>query len=156
MNHKTFIIALALLALTACQGNTTASEEDDTTLASQTFDKPLNSLDLSRMGYEHQAETRKELRDSDDVFIPKGTPVAISGFCKIARDVPLFAIQWPDDAAHEFKGKNGYFSAHLENNKEVAQMKEGQKYLVKGRIGHGETMCYGSYFIDVDSFTAID
>ena len=36
-------------------------------------------------------------------------------------------------------------------------MKKGQRYLVKGRIGGGDsTMCYGAYFIDVESFTAID
>ena len=148
MNMKLWMIALALLGLTACQGNTAVTEEAD---------KPLNSLDLSRLAYEHQAETRKELRDSDDVFIPKGTPVAMTGVCEIARDVPLFEIHWPDDAADEFKGKSGgYYRAHLYKHPELAQMKDGQTYLVKGRIKGGATMCYGAYFIEVDSFSVID
>lgn len=147
MNKRLFIIPLVLLALTACQSNTTADRGED---------EPLDSLDLTRLAYEHQAETRKELRNSDDVFIPAGTPVAMTGVCEMARDVPLFQIRYPDDAAHEFTGRKDYYRAHLSKHPGLAEMKEGQTYLVKGRIAGGETMCYGAYFIEVESFTTID
>jgi len=148
MINKPFMIALALLALTACQGDSAVNHETD---------QPLDSLDLSRLAYEHQIACRNELRSSDDTFLAAGTPVAMTGVCEIARDVPLFTIDWPGRSADGIPERHRYYRAHLENNVEVATMKKGQRYLVKGRIAGGdETMCYGAYFIDVESFTAID
>ncbi|MFN3165933.1 MAG: hypothetical protein ACE37H_02600 [Phycisphaeraceae bacterium] len=148
MQTKRFIIALALLGLTACQGNTTGSQQGA---------KPLDSIDLTRLAFHHQAETRKQRRSSDDTFIPPGTPVAITGVCELARDEPLFRIEYPAEAAHAFPEKGRTFRAHLYTHPELTQMKQGQKYLVKGTIAGGqETMCYGAYFIEVQSYTAID
>lgn len=148
MNPKRCFIALALLGLTACQGHAPAGQEAV---------KPLDSLDLSRLAYEHDVACRNETRHSDDSFIPPGTPVAMTGVCEIARDVPVFLIDCPDRSADGVPDGHRAFRAHLEDNLEVAQMKKGQRYLVKGRIGGGDaTMCYGAYFIAVDSFTAID
>lgn len=148
MNSQSLMVAIALLALTACQNNTGSN---------QAAEQPLDSQSLSRLAYEHYTKTEKGLRNSDDTFIPPGTPVVMTGVCELARDVPLFAIDWPGRSEAGIPERQRSFRAHLENNAEVAQMKKGQKYLVKGRIGGGdETMCYGAYFIDVDSFTAID
>lgn len=148
MNKQCFMIALVLVLFTGCQGGA-AADPDGTA-------KPLDSADLSRLAHEHQAETRKGNRDSDDTFIPPGTPVEMTGLCEIARDIPLFAIDWPGRSAGELPDWRKGYRAHLANNREAAQMKEGKRYLVKGRIMSGETMCYGAYFIDVESFTAID
>ena len=148
MKYQPFLIALALLLLTACQGNAPADPAAT---------KTLDSQELSRLAWEHQTETRQERRNSADTFIPPGTPVEITGVCELARDIPLFVIDWPERSADGISEKQRYYRAHLENNAEVAQMKKGQRYRVKGRIGpSSETMCYGAYFIDVDSFTAID
>lgn len=148
MKSQTLMIALALALLTACQGESAVDGQAD---------KPLDSLDLSRLAYEHDAQTEEGLRNSDDTFIPPGTPVEITGVCMLPRDVPLFAIDLPNQPAYDREDWPDGYRAHLENNAEVATMKKGQRYLVKGRIGLGdETMCYGAYFIDVESFTAID
>lgn len=148
MKPNTALIALALLALTACQGNSPADPAAT---------KTMNSTDLSRMAHEHEVACWNKTRNSGDNFIPPGTPVEMTGVCELARDIPLFTIDWPDRSADGIPEEHRFYRAHLENNAEVAQMKKGQRYLVKGRIGPGdETMCYGAYFIDVDSFTAID
>lgn len=148
MNKQRLTIALALVLLTACQGNTSSEPEAA---------GPLDSKEMSRLAWEHQVACRNETRNSDDTFIPPGTPVQITGVCEIARDIPLFAIDWPDKASYDLSKSHRSYRAHLEDNAEVAQMKKGQRYLVKGRIGPGgETMCYGAYFIAVESFTAID
>lgn len=141
-------IALALLALTACQRGPSADPQAA---------EPLDSDALSRLALEHDIETRNERRDSSDTFIEPGTPVAITGVCQIARDVPLFLLDWPEREAGEIPDFRRYYRAHLDENPELAQMREGQQYLVEGRIGRGsETMCYGAYFIEVERFTAID
>ena len=148
MNPKLVILALCLIVLTACQGNTSADPAST---------KPLDSKDLSRLALEHDVACWNETRNSADTFIPPGTPVEITGVCEIPRDIPVFAIDWPDNSTYDLKKSQRSYRAHLEDNAEVAQMKKGQRYLVKGRIGRGsETMCYGAYFIDVDSFNAID
>ena len=148
MKPHPFILALAVVLLTACQGNTPAD---------QSATKTLDSQELSRLAWEHQTETRQERRNSNDTFIAPGTPVMITGVCELARDVPLFVIDWPEPSTTDLPDWRGHYRAHLENNAEVARMKQGQRYRVKGRIGGGhETMCYGAYFIDVESFTAID
>ena len=148
MKFQPFILALALVLLTACQGNAPAD---------QSATKTLDSTALSRLAHEHDLACRNRTRNSDDTFIPPGTPVEITGVCELARDIPLFVIDWPERSADGISEKHRFYRAHLENNAEVAQMKQGQRYRVKGRIGGGsETMCYGAYFIDVESFTAID
>ena len=148
MNTKLCMIALALLSLTACQNGQPADPQAA---------EPLDSDDLSRLALQHDIETRQELRNSDDTFIEPGTPVAITGVCEIARDVPLFTIDWPEHEADEVSDFRRYYRAHLEDNPQLAQMREGQHYLVEGRIGRGsETMCYGAYFIEVERFTLID
>jgi hypothetical protein len=159
MIYKTFTIALALLTLTACQKDTTVN---------QGANPPLDGLALTRLAYQHDADCRAELRNSDEPVLADGTPVAMTGVCKIARDKPLFAIEWPDSAADEFQGlvRQGrmypashyghWYVAHLENNPHLEEMKQGQKYRVEGRITGGGVMCYGAYFIEVDRFTAID
>ena len=148
MNLKPLLLALALLILTACQGNAPDTQQAD---------KPLDSNDMSRLAWEHDVACRNETRNSSDTFIPPGTPVQITGVCEIARETPVFLIDWPDRSSLDLPASQRHYRAHLEDNAEVVQMKKGQRYLVKGRIGSGsETMCYGAYFIDVESFTAID
>ena len=86
MKHQPFIIALALVLLTACQVNSPADWEAI---------KTLDSSDLSRLAYEHQSETRQERRNSDATFIPPGTPVEMTGVCEIARTA------YPDSTAYD-------------------------------------------------------
>lgn len=149
MKLKACLISLTLLALPACQSdNTTEQQEQDV--------QPLDSEDLTRLAQEHKSATAKGERHSDDTFIPPGTPVAMTGVCLIARDVPVFAIDLPNQPATDQEDWPDGFRAHLEDNPEVAQMKKGQRYRVEGRIKGDETMCYGAYFITVESFTAID
>lgn len=147
MNMKLGMIALALVLLPACQGGPAGDQQAD---------RPLDSDALSRLARQHYVDTRNELRDSDDPLLAEGTPVAITGVCEMARDVPLFRIDWPEHEAGGVPDFRRYYRAHLEDNPELAQMQKGQKYLVKGRLSHGGRMCYGAYFIEVERFTAID
>ena len=147
MKLRTIVISLTLFALPGCESRKTTEQQDV---------RPLDSEDLSRLGFEHRSMTEKGERHSDDTFIPPGTPVAVTGVCLLARDVPLFSIDLPDQPASDAEDWPDGFRAHLEDNPEVAQMKKGQRYRVEGRIKGGETMCYGAYFIAVESFTAID
>ena len=159
MIYKTFTIALALFALTACQNNSAVKQDAD---------EPLDGLALTRLAYQFEQDCRAELRNSDEPVLANGAPVAVTGVCRIARGKPLFKIHWPDSAADEFPKLvrqatelypddlevGLYYSAHLDNHPELAQMKQGQKYRVQGRVE--SHMDFGAYFIDVDSFTAID
>ena len=147
MKLKAFIISLTLLALPACQSDKTTEQQDV---------QSLDSEDLTRLANEHRSATAKGERSSSDTFIPPGTPVAMTGVCLIARDVPVFGIDLPNQPAHDQEDWPEGFRAHLEDNPEVSKMKKGQRYLVEGRIKGDETMCYNAYFIAVDSFTPID
>ena len=147
MNLKLGMIALALVLLPACQGGPAGDRGAE---------RPLDSDDLSRLARDHYIACQNELRDSSDTFIPPGTPVVITGVCEIARDVPLFQLDWPAHEADPQPDFRRYYRAHLEDHPGLAQMREGQQYIVEGRIAGGETMCYGAYFIVVERFTAID